>query len=83
MEISDGDFYFTLPASEFVKQTGENSAMSAAFNLQKDKEQNAEEWAEAYCNTAHKERARGAAGCHNMADLCSNSGTCNHLTAHT
>lgn len=52
---------FTLPASEFVKQTGENSAMSAAFNLQKDKEQNAEEWAEAYCNTAHKERARGAA----------------------
>lgn len=46
---------------ENVKQTGENSAMSAAFNLQKDKEQNAEEWAEAYCNTAHKERARGAA----------------------
>lgn len=61
MEISDGDFYFTLPASEFVKQTGENSAMSAAFNLQKDKEQNAEEWPEAYCNTAHKERTRGAA----------------------
>lgn len=49
------DIYFTLPASEFVKQTGENSAMSAAFNLQKDKEQNAEEWAEAYCNTTHKE----------------------------
>ena len=54
------DFYFTKFLSVRL-QTGENAAMSAAFNLQKDKEQNAEEWAEAYCNTAHKERARGAA----------------------
>lgn len=49
------DIYFTLPASEFIKQTGETAAMSAALNLQKDKEQNAEAWAEAYCNTTHKE----------------------------
>lgn len=49
------DIYFTLPAAEFIKQTGEHSAMSAAFNVEKDKEANAEEWAAAYCDMVHKE----------------------------
>ena len=49
------DIYFTLPSAEFIKQTGEHSAMSAAFNVEKDKEANAEEWAAAYCDTVHKE----------------------------
>lgn len=49
------DIYFTLPSAEFVKQTGEHSAMSAAFNVEKDKEANAEEWASAYCDTVHQE----------------------------
>ena len=49
------DIYFTLPSAEFMKQTGEHSAMSAAFNVERDKEANAEAWAETYCNTVQKE----------------------------
>lgn len=49
------DIYFTLPSAEFIKQTGEDSAMSAAFNLQENQMENAESWAENYCNTNHTE----------------------------
>lgn len=49
------DIYFTLPSAEFIKQTGEHSAMSVAFNLQENQMENAESWAENYCNTNHTE----------------------------
>ena len=49
------DIYFTLPSAEFTKQTGEHAAMSAAFNLQENQMENAEAWAENYCNTNHTE----------------------------
>ncbi len=49
------DLYFTLPAEEFIRQTGETSAMSIACNVADDAEAAAESWAETYCSEEHPE----------------------------
>ena len=45
--------YFTLPAEEFVRQTGETSAMSIACNFTEAGEAKAEAWVKTYCEEKH------------------------------
>lgn len=47
--------YFTLPAEEFMRQTGETSAMSIACNFTEAGEAKAEAWVKTYCEEKHPE----------------------------
>lgn len=43
------EVYFTLPADEFVRQTGINGAMKLAFDADPDRYDEVEQWVQDYC----------------------------------
>lgn len=49
------DIYFTLPASEYIRQTGDKNALSAAFNVQSDAESEFEKQIAEYCENESSE----------------------------
>ena len=47
------DVYFTLPAQEFIAQTGETGALKTAFNVESSAYTAIEQWVKNYCETVN------------------------------
>ena len=47
------DIYFTMYSDEFIKQTGEHSAMKTAFDVTEEEYDNAEKWVQNYCENVN------------------------------
>ncbi len=49
------DIYFTMYAEEFIRQTGEHSAMKTAFDVTAEEYDNAEKWVQNYCENVNSD----------------------------
>ena len=49
------DIYFTMYSEEFIKQTGEHSAMKTAFDVTDEEYDNAEKWVQNYCENVNSD----------------------------